>query len=59
MHRNNELILVNANGLGLQLCHCYRACIPGSEKPYFLERFSGNGFGIVPRSSQDSNFLSL
>lgn len=37
VHRNNELILVNANGLGLQLCHCYRASIPGSEKPYFWE----------------------
>lgn len=35
--RSNELILVNANGLGLRLCHCYRAHIPGSEKPYFWE----------------------
>lgn len=35
--RSNELIIVNANGLGLRLCHCYRAYIPGSEKPYFWE----------------------
>lgn len=35
--RSNELILVNASGLGLQLCHCYRAHIPWSEKLYFWE----------------------
>lgn len=38
VQRSNELTLVNANGLGIQLCHCYRvAQIPESEKPYFWE----------------------
>lgn len=38
VQRSNALTLVNANGLGIQLCHCYRvAQIPESEKPYFWE----------------------
>ena len=55
--RSNELILVNANGLGLQLCHCYRARIPGSEKPYFWEGSVEMVLGLYQGSSRIPVFL--